>query len=92
MSASAATETLIIAIVTTIAALVPSSTLMTVVCIAVGTTMTATERDQAKSVLRDCSTADTSSLKHYYEAATGAELKQAFDDIVQNIEKITVTK
>lgn len=54
--------------------------------------MTATERDQAKSVLRDCSTADTSSLKHYYEAATGAELKQAFDDIVQNIEKITVTK
>ncbi|MFC3326267.1 pilus assembly protein TadG-related protein [Mesorhizobium cantuariense] len=55
-------------------------------------TMTATERDQAKSVLQDCSTADTSSLKHYYEAATGAELKQAFDDIVRNIEKVTVAK
>ena len=37
-------RTLIIAIVTTIAALVPSSTLMTADCIAVGTTMTATER------------------------------------------------
>ncbi|TIN30748.1 MAG: hypothetical protein E5Y31_05845 [Mesorhizobium sp.] len=55
-------------------------------------TMTAAERDQAKSVLQDCSTADTSSLKHYYEAATGAELKQAFDDIVRNIEKVTVAK
>ncbi|WP_312891363.1 VWA domain-containing protein [Mesorhizobium silamurunense] len=54
--------------------------------------MTSTERDQAKSVLRDCSSTDTSSLKHYYEAATGTELQQAFDDIVENIERITVAK
>ena len=54
--------------------------------------MTATERDQAKTVLQNCSTSDTSSLKHYYEAATGPELEQAFSAIVQNIERITVAK
>ena len=53
-------------------------------------TMTATERDQAKSVLKDCATPDTSSLKHYYEAATGAELEQAFDEIIRNIETLTI--
>lgn len=55
-------------------------------------TMTVTERGQAKAVLKDCSTADTSSLKHYYEAATGTELDKAFSDIVQNIERLTLTK
>ncbi|MBZ9675475.1 TadE/TadG family type IV pilus assembly protein [Mesorhizobium sp. ES1-1] len=54
--------------------------------------MTSTERDQAKTVLQHCSTADTSSLKHYYEAATGPELDDAFSAIVQNIERLTVTK
>ncbi|TJW23172.1 MAG: hypothetical protein E5X59_41120, partial [Mesorhizobium sp.] len=49
-------------------------------------TMTATERYQAKSVLKNCSTADTSSLKHYYEAATGTELAAAFYEISKNIE------
>lgn len=54
--------------------------------------MTTTERDQAKSVLKDCSSADTSSLKHYYEAATGAELSDAFDEITRNIEKLTINR
>ncbi|BCG70103.1 hypothetical protein MesoLj113a_12610 [Mesorhizobium sp. 113-1-2] len=54
--------------------------------------MTSTERDQAKSVLQDCSTADTSTLKHYYEAATGSELNDAFNAIVQNIERLTIAK
>ena len=54
--------------------------------------MTSTERDQAKNVLQDCSTADTSTLKHYYEAATGSELNDAFNAIVQNIERLTVAK
>lgn len=54
--------------------------------------MTSTERDQAKSVLQDCSTADTSTLKHYYEAATGAELNDAFNAIVQNIERLTIAR
>ncbi|BAV48647.1 Flp pilus assembly protein TadG [Mesorhizobium loti] len=54
--------------------------------------MTSTERDQAKSVLQDCSTADTSTLKHYNEAATGSELNDAFNAIVQNIERLTIAK
>ncbi|TIY09327.1 MAG: hypothetical protein E5V18_01635, partial [Mesorhizobium sp.] len=55
-------------------------------------TMTVTERDQAKSVLKNCSTADTSSLKHYFEAATGTELAAAFDEITGNIEKLTIKR
>ncbi|MER8826142.1 pilus assembly protein [Mesorhizobium sp. M0938] len=55
-------------------------------------TMTVNERDQAKSVLKNCSTADTSSLKHYYEAATGTELSAAFDEITGNIEKLTIKR
>jgi hypothetical protein len=54
--------------------------------------MTATERDQAKSVLKNCSTADTSSLKHYYEAATGTELAAAFYEISKNIEKLAIKR
>ncbi|TPJ75325.1 pilus assembly protein [Mesorhizobium sp. B2-6-2] len=54
--------------------------------------MSATERDQAKSLLKDCATDDTSSLKHYYEAANGAELKQAFGEISRNIEKLTISR
>ncbi|WP_348631745.1 hypothetical protein [Mesorhizobium sp. M1D.F.Ca.ET.234.01.1.1] len=54
--------------------------------------MTTAERDQAKSVLKDCSSADTSSLKHYYEAATGAELSDAFGEITRNIEKLTIDR
>lgn len=54
--------------------------------------MTATERDQAKTLLKDCSTADTSSLKHYYEAANGPELADAFGKITENIEKLTINR
>ncbi|MDX8518964.1 pilus assembly protein [Mesorhizobium dulcispinae] len=54
--------------------------------------MTTTERDQAKSVLKDCASADTSPLKHYYEAANGAELSGAFEEITQNIEKLTIRR
>ncbi|RUU06558.1 hypothetical protein EOD23_13300 [Mesorhizobium sp. USDA-HM6] len=54
--------------------------------------MTTTERDQAKSVLKDCSTDDTSTLKHYYEAATGAELSDAFGEITRNIETLTINR
>lgn len=54
--------------------------------------MTGIERDQAKSVLKDCATDDTSSLKHYYEAANGAELSAAFGEISRNIEKLTISR
>jgi Flp pilus assembly protein TadG len=55
--------------------------------------MSATERDQAKAVLKDCSSKDTSSAnKHYFEASTGAELDAAFQEIIRNTEKVALTQ
>jgi Flp pilus assembly protein TadG len=46
----------------------------------------------AKSVLKNCANADTSSLKHYFDVATGAELDKAFQEIARNIERLALTK
>ncbi len=55
--------------------------------------MSATERDQAKAVLKGCSSKDTSSArKHYFEASTGVELDAAFQEIIRNTEKVALTQ
>ena len=54
--------------------------------------MSATERDQAKAVLKDCSSKDTSAANHYFEASTGAELDAAFQEIISNTEKVALTQ
>lgn len=54
--------------------------------------MEKSEKDAAKSVLKNCSSADLSSMKHYYEASTGKELDDAFKAIVNNIERLALTK
>ena len=46
----------------------------------------------AKSTLQSCASPDTSNSKHFYQAANGAELDRAFQDIVRNIDKLTVTR
>ncbi len=46
----------------------------------------------AKSTLQTCASPDTSNSKHFYQAANGAELDRAFQDIVRNIDKLTVTR
>ncbi|MBZ9767737.1 MULTISPECIES: pilus assembly protein [unclassified Mesorhizobium] len=46
----------------------------------------------AKSTLQACASPDTGNTKHFYQAANGAELDQAFQDIVRNIDKLTVTR
>ena len=51
-----------------------------------------TERDQAKAVLKNCATADTNSVKHYFEVSTGEELNAAFQEIISNSEKIALIK
>ena len=48
--------------------------------------------EDAKDVMRSCATPDTSSFRHYYEAATGEQLKAAFDTIVGNIEGLALTR
>ncbi|HEV2896474.1 MAG TPA: pilus assembly protein [Pseudaminobacter sp.] len=46
----------------------------------------------AKQVLKNCSSPDTSSVQHYYEAADGEALDAAFDAIIKNIERLALTK
>ncbi|RTL99879.1 MAG: VWA domain-containing protein [Hyphomicrobiales bacterium] len=46
----------------------------------------------AKSTLQSCASPDTGNAKHFYQAANGTELDQAFQDIVRNIDKLTVTR
>jgi Flp pilus assembly protein TadG len=50
------------------------------------------EREQAKSVLRNCATADSGAIKHYFEALTGEELDNAFREIIANTERLALTK
>ncbi|MDG4898089.1 pilus assembly protein [Mesorhizobium sp. WSM4976] len=46
----------------------------------------------AKSTLQSCASPDSGNSKHFYQAANGTELDQAFQDIVRNIDKLTVTR
>ncbi|MER9298870.1 pilus assembly protein [Mesorhizobium sp. M0621] len=55
--------------------------------------MSATERDQAKAVLKDCSSKDTSAVKrHFFDVSTGVELDAAFQEIIRNTEKVALTQ
>ena len=54
--------------------------------------MSREEREQAKAVLKDCSTPDTSSIKHYFEVSTGEELDAAFREIISNTERLALIK
>ncbi|MER9436823.1 TadE/TadG family type IV pilus assembly protein [Mesorhizobium sp. M0618] len=55
--------------------------------------MSATERDQAKAVLKDCSSKDASAAKrHFFDVSTGAELDDAFQEIIRNTEKVALTQ
>jgi hypothetical protein len=46
----------------------------------------------AKATLQDCASPDTSSIKHFYQAANGAELDTAFQTIARNIERLALSK
>jgi Flp pilus assembly protein TadG len=50
-----------------------------------------TGETQAKTVLKNCATKDVSSVKHYHEASTGADLDNAFKEIIRNIERLVLT-
>ncbi len=46
----------------------------------------------AKTVLKNCSSPDMGSVKHYYEVSTGPELDHAFQEIVSNTERLALTR
>lgn len=54
--------------------------------------MSKAERDAAKGVLKNCSSKDEGSIKHYFEASTGEELDAAFKEIIKNTERLALTK
>ncbi|MER9951178.1 TadE/TadG family type IV pilus assembly protein [Mesorhizobium sp. M0047] len=55
--------------------------------------MSATERDQAKAVLKGCSSKDTSTAKrHFFDVSTEVELDAAFQEIIRNTEKVALTQ
>lgn len=47
--------------------------------------------NSGKSTLQACASPDTGALKHFYDASTGEELRQAFDEITKNIEVLRLT-
>lgn len=54
--------------------------------------MSQTERDQAKGVLKNCASTDVSAIKHYFEVSTGDELDAAFQEIISNTERLALTQ
>ncbi len=46
----------------------------------------------AKSTLKSCASADGHGVTHYYEAADGASLHQAFLDVAQDIQRLALTR
>ena len=46
----------------------------------------------AKNVMKNCSSPDTGSIRHYFEASTGKELNDAFTEIARNIERLALTR
>lgn len=58
----------------------------------IGFALPSGESNNARSVLRNCATTDTSSIRHFHEASTGDELDAVFKEIVRNIEGLALTK
>ena len=42
--------------------------------------------------LGNCASPDTKGIKHYFETSSGAELNDAFLEIVRNIERLAITE
>ncbi|MEI5678913.1 MULTISPECIES: TadE/TadG family type IV pilus assembly protein [unclassified Mesorhizobium] len=48
--------------------------------------------DSARKLMRDCATPDNGGIKHFYDTSSGSQLDQAFQQIVNNIEGLALTK
>jgi Flp pilus assembly protein TadG len=54
--------------------------------------MSATERQQARAVLKNCASEDTPAVRHFFDVSTGDELNQAFQDIIADKELVALTQ
>src|SRR5690606_29047815 len=50
------------------------------------------DNSAAKETMAACASPDRSSVRHYFETATGEELDQAFQEIARNIERLALTR
>ncbi|MEO4001112.1 TadE/TadG family type IV pilus assembly protein [Mesorhizobium sp. CAU 1732] len=50
------------------------------------------DSNNARNVMKNCASADTGSLKHYYETSSGEELNDAFMTIARNVERLALTQ
>lgn len=48
--------------------------------------------EKAKETMRSCASPDTPSIQHYFDTSTGSELDAAFQKIVENLERLALTK
>ena len=58
----------------------------------IGFALPASESAASRLILSNCASPDTALTKHFYDAATGDELKKAFQDIVRNIERLALIR
>ena len=56
----------------------------------IGFALPSSESAAARQVLQNCASPDTPLTRHFYDAATGDELKKAFREIVHNIERLAL--
>lgn len=54
--------------------------------------MSGAERQEARSVLQDCASPDTPGIEHFFDAATGAELDEAFKAIIADTQRLALTR
>ncbi|RIK84980.1 MAG: hypothetical protein DCC69_11645 [Hyphomicrobiales bacterium] len=58
----------------------------------IGFALPASQSAASRTTLKNCASPDTPLTKHFYDAATGEELKKAFQDIVRNIERLALIR
>lgn len=58
----------------------------------IGFALPSSQSAASRLILSNCASPDTALTKHFYDAATGDELKKAFQDIVRNIERLALIR
>lgn len=58
----------------------------------IGFALSTSESAVSRKTLKNCASPDTALTRHFYDAASGAELKKAFQDIVRNIERLALIR
>ncbi len=58
----------------------------------IGFALSSSEKDAARTVLKNCASADGSAIRHFFDVSTGPELDAAFSEIIANTERLILTQ